>query len=330
MDLESLYYFMETAKDLHITETAERLYMSQQTLSNHIQRVEEHYNVRLFNRRPRLQLTPTGREVLKFAETVFNEERNLKNYLIDVAENDYGEVSIGASSPRYNFYLPPVLAQFSAKYPNVKINLTDRGSVELERLVQKNELDFAVCINSDIKQLNLAVEAVCTDPVYICFADRLLERCYGKEEAKRIKERSASGADLRDFKELPMLKTSVTNRLGREIGDCFALAGYAPKTYLETSSTTMLVPLCNSALAAGFSSHMNLTRWKDQFDPDVSIIPLKKGTEIANSSIYLVRHKQRYLNHHVRFLIGLIENYFKQIEESSITRIAGEEVSGEA
>lgn len=36
MDTLSLYYFSELAKDLHITRTASRLFISQQTLSNHI------------------------------------------------------------------------------------------------------------------------------------------------------------------------------------------------------------------------------------------------------------------------------------------------------
>ena len=39
MELVSLYYFTELAKDLHMTRTAERLYVSQQTLSNHIARL---------------------------------------------------------------------------------------------------------------------------------------------------------------------------------------------------------------------------------------------------------------------------------------------------
>ena len=47
MDIQSLYYFSELAKDLHITRTAKRLYLSQQTLSNHIQRLEEHYGLEL-------------------------------------------------------------------------------------------------------------------------------------------------------------------------------------------------------------------------------------------------------------------------------------------
>ena len=41
MDILSFYYFKELAKDLHMTKTASRLYISQQTLSNRILRMEE-------------------------------------------------------------------------------------------------------------------------------------------------------------------------------------------------------------------------------------------------------------------------------------------------
>jgi DNA-binding transcriptional LysR family regulator len=324
MDLESLYYFMETAKDLHITETAERLYMSQQTLSNHIQRVEEHYGVRLFNRRPRLQLTQTGAEVLKFAEQVFEKERNLKNVLTDVVDSDSGEVFIGASSPRYNFYLPSILEKFSKRYPNVRINLTDRGSSALERLVQKNELDFAVCVNPDIKKLNLVAEAVHSDPIYFCVSDRLLYKYYGKEEAEALKARSLAGANLADFKEIPFLMTVSTNRLGQEIGNCFAEADFEPKVYLQTGYTTMMVPLCNAALAGGFSSRMNLISWRSQLADDVSIFPIRHDGGMAGVSLCIVRHKQRYLNHHVRYLLKLMEDHFQSIERYPIARIAGE------
>lgn len=60
MNLQSLYYFSELAKTLHMTQTAERSFISQQNLSNHIQRLENYYGVKLFERKPRLQLTYAG------------------------------------------------------------------------------------------------------------------------------------------------------------------------------------------------------------------------------------------------------------------------------
>ena len=60
MDLISLYYFQELSKDLNMTKTAQRLYISQQTLSNHIQRLEQYYGVQLLYRKPSLSLTCAG------------------------------------------------------------------------------------------------------------------------------------------------------------------------------------------------------------------------------------------------------------------------------
>lgn len=65
MNLLSLYYFVELAKELHVTNTAQKLYISQQNLSQHIQRLEQYYGVPLFHRKPKLALTYAGEPALR-------------------------------------------------------------------------------------------------------------------------------------------------------------------------------------------------------------------------------------------------------------------------
>lgn len=96
MDLISLYYFSELAKDLHMTRTANRLFISQQTLSNHIQRLEDYYGTKLFYRKPSLSLTTAGEFVLSFARVVNKEQVNLKDILSDIAHQERG---CSASAP---------------------------------------------------------------------------------------------------------------------------------------------------------------------------------------------------------------------------------------
>ena len=106
MDLISLYYFQELSKDLNMTKTAERLYISQQTLSNHIQRLEQYYGTKLFYRKPSLSLTCAGEFVLSFAQVVGKEERNLKDILSDVEHQERGTLRFGASMARGTQFLP--------------------------------------------------------------------------------------------------------------------------------------------------------------------------------------------------------------------------------
>ena len=60
LDTISLYYFTEAAKDLNFTQTANRLFLSQQNLSSHIARLESKCGCKLFQRKPKVQLTYEG------------------------------------------------------------------------------------------------------------------------------------------------------------------------------------------------------------------------------------------------------------------------------
>ena len=90
MDVLSYYYFTELCKDLNMNRTAERLFVSQQTISNHIQRLEEHYGTRLFYRKPALSLTYAGEYALQFSLRLLREQHNLEEFLNDVGKKGKG------------------------------------------------------------------------------------------------------------------------------------------------------------------------------------------------------------------------------------------------
>ena len=60
MNFTSLRYFLEVVAEGSVTKAAQKLYISQQSLSEHIARLESEYGVKLFERTPRLHLTYAG------------------------------------------------------------------------------------------------------------------------------------------------------------------------------------------------------------------------------------------------------------------------------
>ena len=56
----SLDYFIAIAKHNNITKAANELYVSQQTLSIYLKKLEEYYQIQLFERYPKMCLTPAG------------------------------------------------------------------------------------------------------------------------------------------------------------------------------------------------------------------------------------------------------------------------------
>ena len=60
VNFQHLRYFLMVAEELNITRAAERLYISQQSLSAHISNIERELEVKLFTRSPKLSLTYAG------------------------------------------------------------------------------------------------------------------------------------------------------------------------------------------------------------------------------------------------------------------------------
>ena len=316
MDLTSLYYFSELAKDLHMTRTANRLFISQQTLSNHIQRLEDYYGAKLLHRKPSLSLTTAGEFVLGFADVVNKEQVNLKDILSDISRQERGVLRFGASNLRLNMCLPDILPQFSARYPNVEIRITDAVTEQLDPLVLNGYLDFAVTLNGE-DHPRLVNRQLMDDQVYLCVADALLRSCYG-EVAQELKERAVCGAEVGDFSELPFC--IFDNRMGRQINQCFEAAGVIPRAYITSTYTQIGTAVCFQRLAACFISQMSLVSQRDEIPPDLNIFPLYYKGQPLSQRLSLIRMKDRYLSHYSKFFLEQLFQYFSCVEQVHMDR----------
>lgn len=316
MDLTSLYYFSELAKDLHMTRTANRLFISQQTLSNHIQRLEDYYGAKLLHRKPSLSLTTAGEFVLGFADVVNKEQVNLKDILSDIAQQERGILRFGASALRLNMCLPAVLPAFSARYPNVELRITDTVTARLEPLVLDGSLDFAITLNGE-EHPKLVTRQLMDDQVYLCVADCLLGKYYG-ESAQELKERAIWGANVKDFSKLPFC--IFENRMGRQINQCFDAANVVPRTYMTSTYTQVGTTVCFQRLAACFISQMSLVSQKNDIPPDINIFPLHYKGQPLTQGLSLIRMKDRYLSHYSKFFLEQLFQYFSSAERVHMER----------
>lgn len=317
MEIISLYYFSEVAKDRHITDTANRLHITQQTLSNHILRLEREFGAQLFNRKPVMSLTYAGEFVLAFAETVLKEQTNLSDILSDVARSERGVIRFGASSMRMNT-LAAILPAFISRYPNVELRLSSVISQTLEEMVRSGELDFAI-VTTDAADAELVQDDLMDDQVYLCVADSLLREFY-PEDAEALKRRSLSGARVEDFARLPFC--ILTNYMGSRIHRCFDEAGVTPITRLTSAYTNISTTAGFQGSAAFFASHVNLSSREQEIPADMNIFPLLCQGEPLFLHISLLRHRQRYLAHYAKYFRELLSAYCAAVEHAPIVRIA--------
>lgn len=145
MDDFRLKVFIAAARTLSFTRAAERLCISQPAVSRHIGELESRYRVPLFHRRgSRLELTGAGRTLLEAAERIGDEYRRL-HYAMSLCTGTLeGELRLGASTTIAQYLLPPILARFTARFPEVGVSLLSGNSGQVEQALEEHRIDLGL------------------------------------------------------------------------------------------------------------------------------------------------------------------------------------------
>lgn len=317
MNLQSLYYFKELTQDMNMTRTAERLFISQQTLSNHILRLEEYYGIKLFTRKRRLILTDAGIYLRDFASSMLKQDKHIQDVFADLKSQNRGFLRVGASPLRASTCLPHVLPAFSAVYPNVEMQLTNDNSDTLQQKVIDGDVDIALCImNEDLPTLE--TELMLHDQIYLCISERLLDKYY-PEEKSTLKQSSVNGARLQDFSQLPYFIMSTANHLGTAISRCFEEAGFSPRIYLSSKYTSLADSICSNALAACFMTQVRLLYSLPMMSEDINIFPILYKNRPLYHNLFLVHHKKRYFPKYAQYFCDLLRTDFKTINTTVLS-----------
>ncbi len=140
-----LQVFNTVAKRLNFTKAAEELFITQPAVTKHIQEIENHFKVKLFERNgTKIKLTPAGETLLQYTDQLFTVYRNLEFELNTFTRQHTGKLRIGASTTVAQYVLPPVLAAFHKKFNNIKVTLTIDNTEQIEQALQNKNIDLGV------------------------------------------------------------------------------------------------------------------------------------------------------------------------------------------
>src|SRR5690606_16557049 len=135
-----------TARLGSISKAAEKLYLSQPSVSLQIQALERELDTVLFERRgPSIRLTPEGRTLLEISVPLVQGIDSLTDTFTERSGNlEQGELNIAAGESTILYILPAAIKEFSGRHPGIRIklhNVTGRDGMEMLR---SDEADFAI------------------------------------------------------------------------------------------------------------------------------------------------------------------------------------------
>src|SRR4051794_9816842 len=145
MELRQLRYFCAVAETASFSRAANKTHVSQPSLSQQIQKLEQELGVRLFDRLGRsVRLTEPGRAFLPRARNILHEIEEASSNIHETATIIGGSVSLGVIPTVAPYFLPRRLAVFSKKYPNVRVTVVEEITALLLEALRSGGVDVAM------------------------------------------------------------------------------------------------------------------------------------------------------------------------------------------
>ena len=122
--LQQLRILKAISSEKNFTKAAERLYISQPSLSKQLKMLEKNLDSTLINRRSnKIFLTENGKIFLQYSERILALCEESCRALIDLKNGDRGNLTIGASQTIGTYLMPQILSLFTQNYPQINLKL---------------------------------------------------------------------------------------------------------------------------------------------------------------------------------------------------------------
>lgn len=144
-DLADLRLFVAIAEANSLTRGAERAHTSVSAASLRVKNLEERIGAKLLYRSSQgVTLSPAGQTFAHHARLVLNQLQRLTADMSDHSKGLRGQIRICANTSGVTEYLPNVLGRFLASHPEVNIDLKERLSVDIVRIVGEGQADLGI------------------------------------------------------------------------------------------------------------------------------------------------------------------------------------------
>lgn len=145
MEMQQLRYAVAVARTGNFSRAAEQCHVSQPSLSQQIQKLEDELGGRLFDRMKRVaKVTSHGETFLRRAVRILEEADAARREAADAQDLLRGALTIGVLPTLAPYLLPRVMAQFTKKFPGVEIVVQEDTTARLLKLALDYEIDLAL------------------------------------------------------------------------------------------------------------------------------------------------------------------------------------------
>lgn len=145
MEFNQIENFLSVVKYKSFSKAAEKLYLTQPTVSNNIQKLEKELNTTLLDRKSKtITLTETGKTFYTYAVEIINMRDQAKFCMNKFPHKIEGEIELDASSIPERYVLPYIIRDFTALYPRVSFTINQKNSQQIVDDIMDGKQSFGI------------------------------------------------------------------------------------------------------------------------------------------------------------------------------------------
>lgn len=161
MELRHLRYFVALAECLNFTRAAERVHITQSTLSHQIRQLEEEIGTRLFDRiGKRVMITEAGELFRGYASSALKEVDQGLGALKGASGGLTGTLHVGATHTFNLGFIPECVAALLTRHPTVTVTVSELTAEDIGTKLASGDIDVAISYRPK------TVDALWFEPLY--------------------------------------------------------------------------------------------------------------------------------------------------------------------
>jgi DNA-binding transcriptional LysR family regulator len=279
--------FLVILEEGSFSAAGKRLYVSWQSLSEQMKKLEDNVGAQLFNRTRPLTLTPAGVQFAGYAKDMVDILCQLRSEIKAINYKPCKQIILGVPTFGTPFYLDMLLKEFMFRHPECNIVVKKRHISDIEHNMEGLDFYFGFLpVRSQLNQKCLAV-----DTFGVLVSEKLLRRVYGKD-AEKMKEQMLQTGDLRLLRELPYIMP--LDRWGRNashIEQIFGDAGFAPNIGFQSDIEELNMRMClegQSAIIVSVREGLMLSKGGGD---GIAVYKIRKPPAESRIILYYDKHK---------------------------------------
>lgn len=302
MEIRHFHYIRTIYETGSISRAAEKLYISQPSLSQLLKSVEKKVGAPLFDRGSQpLRPTTIGQKYLETAQRIMELDTEFHRYVEDELGCAQGNLVVGSSPFRSTYFLASFLPEFQEKYPGIRLQLAEHTSKRLEEAVLSGDADLIIATQPvDANAFSFA-ELYSEEMVLVLPAGHELSKKYRLPQDCRG---TLPLLPINLLKDTPFIQMHSEQKLHQQLLSLCEEAGFTPKIDLQTRSIETALTLAAAGLGATLLPMTLLRAFQPKTRPCYAALPTRPRRHAL-----VAWRKKSYLSHAARAFIDSLVNY---------------------